>query len=216
MHNNIATIEDRIENVKENFEGGISLEDVSNVVSEVMSSINGDVPVDSLHLKDELKELLSYIDQAKAEISALRPKEYSTNKIPEASNELEAIVQETEGAAEKIMDAADEIGELAEKCDEEVSQKLVEISTNLFEASGFQDITGQRITKVVTTLSHLEDKLSALAEAIGDNDVDQKAEGEGDSDKDYETMSNEEFLNGPQLEEEAQDQAAIDALFDDF
>ncbi len=215
MQNNTATVNDRIENVKENFDNKISIDEVTQVVSEVMGSIRGDVTVDSLHLKDELKELLSYIDQAKTEIAALRPKEYGTNRIPEASNELDAIVSGTEAAAEKIMDAADELGTLAEKCDDETNNRLVEISTNLFEASCFQDITGQRVTKVVRTLSHLEDRLSALADAIGDDDVDEKIE-DDDREKDYDAMSNEEFLNGPQLEEEAQDQAAIDALFDDF
>lgn len=216
MKDNKATIEDRIESVKEKFDDQISVDEVSKVVSEVMGSMDGDMAMDSLHLKDELKYLLSYIEQAKSEISSLRPKEYSTNKIPEASSELEAIVQSTEEAAEKIMDSADEISELAEKCNEETKAKLVEISTNLFEASSFQDITGQRVTKVVTTLVHLEEKLSALAEAIGDNDVDEAQQDDGDINKDYEAMANEDFLNGPQLEDEAQDQAAIDALFDDF
>lgn len=216
MRNNVATIDERILNVKEKFNDQIPIEDVSKVVSEVMDSIAGDVPVETLQLKDELKELLSYIDQAKGEIAALRPKEYSANKIPEASNELDAIVQGTEAAAEKIMDCADELGELAEQCDADMNMKLVTISTNLFEASGFQDITGQRVSKVVATLSHLEDKLSALAHAIGDNDIDETNDVEGGEAKDYEAMSNEDFLNGPQLEEEAQDQAAIDALFDDF
>lgn len=215
MRNNTASVEDRIEHVKENFDDKISVDEVTKVVSEVMSSITGDVAVDSMHLKDELKDLLSHIDQAKAEIAALRPKEYGTRKIPEASNELEAIVQGTEVAAQKIMDAADELGEIAEKCDDETNARLVEISTDLFEASGFQDITGQRVTKVVTTLSHLEEKLSALADAIGDNDVDDQLS-DDDMEKDYDAMSNEDFLHGPQLENEAQDQAAIDALFDDF
>ncbi|MBL4601493.1 MAG: protein phosphatase CheZ [Emcibacteraceae bacterium] len=216
MQNNMATIEDRIESVKQKFDNQVSVSEISNVVSEIMGSIEGDVSLDSLHLKDELKYLLSYIDQAKNEIALLRPKEYSTNKIPEASNELDAIVQGTEAAAEKIMDSADEISELAEKCDDELKAKLEEISTNLFEASGFQDITGQRITKVVTTLAHLEEKLSALAHAIGDNDIDDAVQDDENIDKDFDAMSNEDFLNGPQLEEEAQDQAAIDALFDDF
>lgn len=216
MKENTVTIEERIESVKEKFDDQISVDEVSKVVSEVMGSIDGDMAMDSLHLKDELKYLLSYIEQAKSEISSLRPKEYSANKIPEASSELEAIVQATEEAAEKIMDNADEISELAEKCDDATKTKLEEISTNLFEASSFQDITGQRVTKVVTTLVHLEEKLSALAEAIGDNDIDETVADDGNIDKDYDAMDNEEFLHGPQLENEAQDQAAIDALFDDF
>jgi len=212
----MATIEERIETVKENFDNQISFDEVSKVVADVMGSIHGDVALESLQMKDELKHLLSYIEQAKSEISSLRPKEYSTNKIPEASNELDAIVKGTEAAAEKVMDSADEISELAQNCDDDLKAKLEEISTNLFEASGFQDITGQRVSKVVATLGHLEEKLSSLADAIGDNDLDKADVENGDIDKDYEAMSNEEFLNGPQLEEEAQDQAAIDALFDDF
>ncbi|MCC3860818.1 protein phosphatase CheZ [Pseudemcibacter aquimaris] len=217
MQDTTASIEDRIENVKEKFDNQIPVEDVSKVVSEVMGSIDGETPMDDLHVKDELKGLLNYIQQAKDEISALRPKEYGTNRIPEASNELDAIVSHTEKAAETVMDSADELGELAEKCDEEVSARLMDISTVLFEASGFQDITGQRINKVVTTLAHLEEKLSALAEAIGDADVDEKEEvADEDIFDKVDEMANEEFLNGPQLEGEAQDQAAIDALFDDF
>lgn len=212
----MASIEDRIENVKEKFDDQIPVEEVSKVMSEVMGSIDGNTSVDELHIKDELKELLVYIEQAKLEISALRPKEYGTNKIPEASNELDAIVKATEVAAETVMDSADEIGEIAEKCDEETQEKLIKISTTLFEASGFQDITGQRITKVVTTLSHLEEKLSSLADAIGDTDVDEQVDEEDSLMKDFEAMANEDFLHGPQLEEEAKDQAAIDALFDDF
>lgn len=216
MQDNTASIEDRIEKVKEKFDDQIPVEEVSRVVSEVMGSIEGEMTPDSLHVKDELKGLLEYIDHAKSELSALRPKEYGTNKIPAASSELDAIVKNTEEAAEKIMDCADEIGELAEKCDEEVKLKLEGISINLFEASGFQDITGQRITKVFTTLAHLEEKLSSLADAIGDNDVDEKVEEPdvGIFDKDFDSMTNEDFLNGPQLEADAQDQDAIDALFD--
>ena len=216
MQQNMTSIEDRIENVKEKFDDQISVEEISKVMSEIMGSIDGDTPMNELHIKDELKDLLVYIEQAKSEISALRPKEYGTNKIPEASNELDAIVKATEVAAETVMDSADEIGEIAEKCDEETQANLMRISTTLFEASGFQDITGQRITKVVTTLSHLEEKLSSLAAAIGDNDVDEKDIDEDSLMKDFEAMANEDFLNGPQLEEEAKDQAAINALFDDF
>lgn len=205
MQNNVASIDNKV-----------SVDEISKMVSDVRGTIEGDAAVESFHLKEELEALLCFIEQAKCEIASLRPKEYGTNKIPAASNELDAIVQGTEEAAEKVMDSADEIGVLAEKCDEEVKAKLEQISINLFEASGFQDITGQRVSKVVSTLTHLEERLSALAETIGDNDVDDVSDDKGGANKDYNAMANEEFLNGPQLEDEAKDQAAIDALFDDF
>lgn len=174
------------------------------------------MPIDETDLKGELGALLSYIEQAKSEIAALRPKEYSANKIPEASNDLDAIVQGTEVAATKIMDSADEISDLAQSCNLELSGKLVKISTELFEASGFQDITGQRVNKVVTTLAHLEAKLSTLADAVGDTDVDETSEDKNYHAKDYSAVPDGELLNGPQLDNQAQDQAAIDALFDEF
>ena len=205
MQNNVASIDNKI-----------SVDEVSQVVSAVRGPLEGDVSAEGFDLKEELGALLFFIEQAKGEIASLRPKEYGTNKIPAAANELDAIVQGTEVAAEKVMDSADEIGVLAEKCDEETKAKLEQVSTNLFEASGFQDITGQRVSKVVSTLSHLEERLSALAETIGDSDVDDVSDEEGDVDKDYNAMANEEFLNGPQLDDEAKDQDAIDALFDDL
>lgn len=205
MQNNVASI-DKI----------FSVDEISKRVSNVRGTIKGDVTTDNLHLREEIEGLLCFIEQAKGEIASLRPKEYGTNKIPAASSELDAIVQGTEAAAEKIMDSADEIGVIAEKCDEDVKAKLEQVSTNLFEASGFQDITGQRVSKVVSTLAHLEERLSALAETVGDQDVDDVSDAEDSTNKDYNAMANEEFLNGPQLDNDAQDQAAIDALFDDF
>lgn len=212
----MATIDDQIEGGNGEADGQITINDVSKVVAEVMGNIDGAVSFDNLQLKGELKSLLSYIDQAKNEIVSLRPKEYSVNRIPEASDELCSIVKGTESAAERVMDCADEINDLAEKCDNEVKVKLVDVSTNLFEASSFQDITGQRVSKVAATLDHLEKRLNALANAIGDTDVDEDSIENADTDKDYDAMANEDFLNGPQLEDEANDQAAIDALFDDF
>ena len=70
MQQNMASIEDRIENVKEKFDDQISVEEISKVMSEVMGSIDGDTPMNELHIKDELKDLLVYIEQAKTEISA--------------------------------------------------------------------------------------------------------------------------------------------------
>ncbi len=40
--------------------------------------------------------------------------------------------------------------------------------TQVYEACNFQDITGQRITKVVNTLKHIEEKVEALVSAFGD------------------------------------------------
>ena len=194
----------------------ISADEATKVASIVKGTIDGSVHRENIQIKEEIRYLLSFVDQAKEEISSLRPKEYSTNKLPAAFSELDAIVSGTEEAAGKVMDCADELSEVSENFDGEVKQQLGDISVKLFEASGFQDITGQRVTKIVTTLVHLEERLSALADAMGDNDVDEVVNDDDNIDKDYDAMANEEFTHGPQLECDAKNQAAIDALFDDF
>src|SRR3546814_13096527 len=53
--------------------------------------------------------------------------------------------------------------------DTEVGAQVSASVTSIFEACGFQDITGQRITKVVTALQKIETKVDALLNAFGDD-----------------------------------------------
>lgn len=213
MNLNVVSLEKRIENIRSKYGDSVSLDSVANIVSEVMGSIDGSLVLSELHFQDELKELLAYIEKAKADLGQIQPKDLSENKIPEASNQLDEVVNATEEAATKIMDAAEELGEVAGTVDGELAEKLENISMKIFEASSFQDITGQRVTKVVNTLKHLEEKLSDLAKAIGDTDSHLN-EDKSLSEKDK--RDDKDLLQGPQSEAVANDQDAIDALFDSF
>ena len=211
MNLNRVSLEDRIERIREKLGDTIEVSEVTSIVGEVMGSIEGDIDFGELHFKDELRSLLGYIEQTKIDLFDIQPKDLSENKIPEASNQLDQVVATTEVAASKIMDAAEEISELAETVDGELAERLMAISTHIFETSSFQDITGQRVTKVVTTLKYLEEKLKLLADAIGDTDSHLKAEEDSNPDN-----SEEDLLQGPQCAATGNDQDAIDALFDSF
>lgn len=212
MSLNMVSLDERIANIRSKFDNAVPVESITEITREVLGSAEGGVVLSDLHFQDELKELLDYIEATKAEISVIRPKHMSESELPDASNQLDAVVSATEEAAEKIMDAAEELGELATKTKGKVSKQLEKISTDIFEASSFQDITGQRVTKVVNTLKHLEEKLAVLAKAIGDTGEDDGADGV----KNIDEMDNKDFLNGPQLEQHANDQDAIDALMASF
>ncbi len=213
MRLNSISLEKRIDNIREKLGDTIDVTDVSSIVGEVMGSIEGDFDLQDIHFQDELKELLSYIEQTKNDLIEIQPKYLSESKIPEASNQLDQVVATTEVAAGKIMDAAEEISELAMTVDGELSDKLMTISTQIFETSSFQDITGQRVNKVVKTLKHIEEKLLILADAIGDTDSHIHAEKAAE---DICVESDENLLQGPQCAMTGNDQDAIDALFDSF
>lgn len=213
MRLNMVSLEDRIESIRKKLGDQIEGAEIASIVEEVVESLESDLDLRELNFHDEISDLLNIIEKTKSDLSGIQPKHLSEGKIPEASNQLDQVLAATEEAASKIMDSAEEISELADTLDGEVAERLMAISMNIFEASSFQDITGQRVTKVVTTLKYLEEKLSVLAEAIGDTDSHIKAEQDA---KDICPKSDENLLQGPQCRTTKNDQDAIDALFDSF
>ena len=65
------------------------------------------------------------------------------------------------------MDATEQIEGLMDKVDPEDASVIMEATSTIYEACGFQDITGQRTTKVVKALKDIEEKIDALVEAFG-------------------------------------------------
>jgi len=165
------------------------------------------LPAGDLALYAEIRELATYIHTAKMEIAALRPQDIHSQYIASATDELDAIVGATENATNAILDAAEKIEALG---DDVGSPRLSEQTTAIFEACNFQDITGQRITKVVRALKHIEERIDALVAAFG-SEVDAAAP---EPEKRPAEMTDQDLLNGPQLPDQAHDQASIDALFD--
>src|SRR5690348_12045548 len=99
----------------------------------------------------ELESLARYIRHARQEIAAIRPGAIAGNEIRSATDELDAVIGDTESATHRIMDNCDAIAAIAADLDAEPRTALNAAVTGIFEACNFQDITGQRITKVVRT-----------------------------------------------------------------
>lgn len=138
------------------------------------------------------------------------------DRLPDAGIQLEEVVNATENATNIIMEQAERIL-AAEEDDLHTYRTLViDAVTQIFEACSFQDITGQRITKVVDTLNYIETRIGHINHTIG---LAFSAEKESKTEADR--RREELLLNGPATEEERQDkegsvisQDDIDALFD--
>jgi chemotaxis protein CheZ len=159
--------------------------------------------------KDTLVSVLQYLSdhirKTREEIADLRPEDDSPQLFLSATDELGEIVSETARAANRIMDAAETIETVAAAIDPQNAATLRAATTNIYEASAFQDITGQRITKIVRALQGMESKLGVLLEAFGPDSRGERT--------DAPVSGDQALLNGPQLESKANDQADIDALF---
>jgi chemotaxis protein CheZ len=152
-----------------------------------------------------LQYLSDHIRTTRDEISALRAERGSSPMFSDTADELEEIVGETARAANRIMDAAESIEQVAATAEPGAASALTEAVTNIYEASAFQDITGQRITKIVRALQSMEVKLASLVEAFGPMEPQAPAPAPQGDDR---------LLNGPQLQKAASSQTDIDALFE--
>ncbi len=190
----------------------VKIEDIGDIVRSLLTSLSGDVSAEDLRLYQEVEALAEYIHRAKAEIAALRPQEIHDQYIATATDELDAIVGATETATNAILDAAEKLEELAAELEPPLSQRLTEATTTVYEACNFQDITGQRITKVVRALKHIEARIESLVSAFAP-EFRQAAPSAPTESAESKPSTDADLLNGPQLPEKAHDQASIDALF---
>ena len=120
-------------------------------------------------------------------------------------------MQQTEEATNTIMESAEEIMGLDPSDTDNYVAKSQDAVMRIFEACSFQDITGQRISKVVETLSHIEKRVLELRNLLGvtEEDIEQA---KADQDDEKEASGDKALLSGPALQGEGIDQSAVDAL----
>jgi chemotaxis protein CheZ len=182
--------------------------ELSRPVEKLVAILAGDPAGVGRQLYAELAELARLIESAKHEIASVGADEISERYIPEAQDELDAVVGATEAAAGTILDSAETIEAACAKLDPDAARPIQDAVTHIYEACNFQDLTGQRITKVVRTLKQIEERVHALLGTFGD--TPKKAKPGAPS----ETRANDDqaLVNGPQLPQMAKDQAEIDAI----
>ena len=174
------------------------------------------------HLYKELEEMANFIHSAKEEISQVGKTEIKETHIANATDQLDAIIISTDEASNQIMEAAEDIEEIASSLDNEVENKITEAVTKIFEACSFQDLTGQRITKVVEALQNIEKKVESLVETF-ENECGfiensptntENKQASQISDEKSKQDKEKELLNGPQHPDKTPTQEEIDSLFD--
>ena len=171
-------------------------------------------------LKVELDLIHEAIARTKGEIAVLHAKSFDGQEMAKVNGELGAVVGGTEQATQQILEAAESIDQAASalakvnSLDQQkiLSEEIQERVISIFEACNFQDLTGQRISKVMTTMKFIEHHINVMMDIWGGVDaikahappiVDTR---EGDA----------KLLNGPKMEGDVghASQDDIDALFD--
>lgn len=187
----------------------VKLNDVMDMAERMAKTLDATIARTDAILHTEFRTIAAEISSLKREIAELRPDHFRFDRIPAAGRELDAVVESTQEATETIMAAAEEIM-AADAADPEAYKALVdEKMIVIFEACSFQDLTGQRVRKVVKTLAWIEERVSSLAAKLNLADGN-AAEAEETED---ERRMRELILHGPQMKGEGVTQTAVDDFF---
>lgn len=147
-------------------------------VAELAASAEDQAALDKV--RHEVEAIAARITLTKQEIAALRHPLAKDDKLSSASLELSAVVKSTEEATQAIMQVAEHLDEITREVTSLVSDAYVvtrlnemsESITRLFEACSFQDLTGQRITKVVKTIDFIEERIETMQVIWGRKDLE--------------------------------------------
>jgi chemotaxis protein CheZ len=115
----------------------------------------------------DLVDMANAITRTKSEIASIKPAGGEAGKIGFATNELDAIVETTEKATSEILAAIERVQEIAwtlreQGTDPAVCDRLDAQATEAYTACSFQDLTGQRIRRVIDVMRFLEARIDAM------------------------------------------------------
>lgn len=172
-------------------------------------------------LRGEIVSLVQYVRRFREEIAQMVARENDQTHFQSMSEQLDAIIGATETATDSILQSVEDIDQVIEKlrnCEDDAERaalydRITENTTSAMEACTFQDITGQRVTKIIRSMKFVEERVESLATLWGRDEIDDLA-------KDInlhkeEPTGDDALLNGPALpEEESISQDDIDKLFD--
>lgn len=219
-----TTIQQHIADLESTTADTIPAEQVRSLITAVKDLFEGRFESEDVKLYGELGDLAKFINSAKKELRDFQPHVLSDQDIPDASNQLDAIVQQTEKATGSIMDSCEQLEGINQRIidklishdpqlDEDVlasvDDAMVEAQnhvTNIFESCNFQDLTGQRIMKIVKTLKEVERQVLRMVVVFGLQNTNVE-------DSDREKLKTEaELLEGPQLPGSSLEQDDIDDI----
>lgn len=214
-----ADLKDRLADLRRRQNEPVAASEVAYIVEGVVRALyaTGNGSTFDIKMFGEIESLFRFIQRAKSEIAALRPDQINDEQIPLATDELDAVTRATETATQSILDEAEKLEQAASAVGGATAAAIGESVTRIYEACSFQDITGQRISKVVTTLRSIEERIDGILQAFGEE------LGHGPfakmptvpgwrSPSGKAPRPDEHLLNGPQMPDKATQQADIDAI----
>jgi chemotaxis protein CheZ len=168
-------------------------------------------------LAANLEALFLYVQRVRREIASLNQAADGVNKFETMGQQLDGIVEATSDASDIIVEAVERSGAALDRLAETMTDdartalldEIADCNNRVLEACAFQDITGQRVARIVKSVTYVETRVNALIEIWGRQELDRIERLPADAQTD-----DQKLINGPQSKAQAISQDEIDKLFD--
>lgn len=200
-----AALFDKLKNLQDKNGGIVDVNHLDSIVEEFLNII------EPFTKEDKQKEIYHQIEMIlvqflalKRELSNISHEILEDNFVPSIIMDLRSVVIQTEKSVTGILDIADEITIFCKNVENsKVREELMIKSTRILELCNFQDLTGQRIQRIIHHLGEAEPVIYKLLHIL-------RPEAE------LKRENSQKLVNGPQNEEIAPSQSDIDALFNNL
>ncbi len=130
-------------------------------------------------LQTEVLNLIQYIQRLRKEIAGIAQEKDDQTAFDGMADRLDAIVESTAQATDTILAAMEGIEGFVEQLRahpqpsgiDSLCDGIITRTTVAVEACSFQDLTGQRINKIIGSMKFVEERVNAMADLFGREEV---------------------------------------------
>lgn len=177
---------------------------LSNVSEELIHLLEGFFRQLDRRSANEFMAIARDIAETRSALRRLGPQQMGED-LPAVGAELDAITRDTESATNTILEVAEGLMEL-DASDAGIKDKADDLVMRIFEACSFQDLIGQRVSKVVRVLEQIETRISRIGQLNGDGEEELPVDAAEQRRRDL-------ILHGPAIGGPETSQSQVDAYF---
>lgn len=204
-----------VKDIRDRRSNGTSIEDVVVLAELSAESLQNFYRTLDNTIYKEMKSASDHLVKVKRDVAKLKTADGGASRLSRAIGELQEVVSTTENATDNIMEQAEEI--LGLSMDPEnpglYQMEVTNHVTSIFEACSFQDLTGQRVQRVVAALEKVEERLNQINEVLNLKRLNNADYSIMSSESSKEKRQRENLLHGPQDAGEGIGQSFVDAIF---
>ena len=144
----------------------LQLLDVLKVTEVLAASLKDVFSHEDTPIYSSASSMAAYAQRAHTQLKEVYPAALAQEYLPKAQEDLKAIVSQTEVAADQILNVAESMLSL-DPSDGTYADAINQSVMAILEACSFQDLTGQRASRIADSLDVTSGQIETLSEVFG-------------------------------------------------